>query len=213
MGTYSTMNRDRPEAGILLALIGAVILFVSLFLDWYKLPVGFTVTAWTAFEVWDLVLAAIALGVIVSSVSKLGWWRGPTHALGLEILGLAAVVIVASQLIDRPPAAVHSQVGDGGWLALVGAVMMAAGALLAEARVIVSFNPVGPGGVGGVPDPQRRGAAAWRRPRGPAGTAAADVPMAPGVIPSPAAGDRVVRGPRGDEETAVAPLPPRPPRL
>jgi len=210
------MNRERPEAGMILALIGAILLFVSLFLDWYSLP-GFTVTAWTAFEVWDIVLAVLALAVIASAASKLGWWRGPTHSLALEILGLAAVVIVASQLINRPPAALHSDIGDGGWLALVGAVMMAAGALLAEARVTVSFNPAGPGVVGGTPGPGR--ASAWRRSRATGSTrAAADVPMAPGVIPSPAAdrvvsGDRVVRGPRGDEETAVGPVPPRSPRL
>lgn len=215
------MNRERPEAGILLALIGAVLLFVSLFLDWYRLlPGGFTTTAWTTFEVWDIVLAVLALAVIASTASKLGWWRGPTHALGLEILGLAAVVIVASQLISRPPVAVHSEIGDGAWLGLVAAVMMAAGALLAESRIVVSFGSAGPrgvGGVGGAPGPGR--ASAWRRARGTTGTrAAADVPMAPGVIPSPAAdrvvgGDRVVRGPRDDDETAVAPLPPRPPRL
>jgi hypothetical protein len=212
------MHRERPEAGMILALVGAILLFVSLFLDWYSLP-GFTITAWTAFEVWDLVLALLALAVVASVAARLGWWRGPTHSMALEILGLAAVVIVASQLINYPPRAAvpGSDVGDGGWLALVGAVMMAAGALLAEARVTVSFNPAGPGAVGGTPGPGR--ASAWRRSRATGGTrAAADVPMAPGVIPSPAAdrvvsGDRVVRGARGDEETAVGPVPPRSPRL
>ncbi|MEA2356409.1 MAG: hypothetical protein QOD61_2538, partial [Solirubrobacteraceae bacterium] len=53
------MNRGRPDTGGLVAAVGGLLLLVSLFLDWYTLAT-FTVTAWTAFEVWDLVLAALA---------------------------------------------------------------------------------------------------------------------------------------------------------
>jgi hypothetical protein len=160
------MNRGRPDTGGLVAALGGLLLLVSLFLDWYTLAT-FTVTAWTAFEVWDLVLAALAIGVIVSAATHLGYWRGPTHSIGLLVLGLAALVIVASQLINPPPSVLHGGIGDGGWLALVAAVVMTAGAAMAESRVTLSFNAGGPG----------------RRP-GPGPRRPADVPLAgPGAVP------------------------------
>jgi hypothetical protein len=186
------MNRGRPETGSMVALVGGVLLLVSLFLGWYKLP-GFTVTAWTAFEVWDLVLAALALAVIVAAATDLGWWRGPTHAAGPAVLGLAAVVIVASQLLDPPPSVLHSAVGDGGWIALVGGVLMAVGPLVAESRVTLSFNS----GPGGPASAVRR-----RRARGPV-----DPPLAaPGRVPV----DRRAAGSRYVDDPDVGPGPPAP---
>jgi hypothetical protein len=174
----------------MVAVAGGILLIVSLFLDWYKLA-NFTVTAWTAFEVWDLVLAALALAVIVAAATDLGWWRGPSHSLGPAMLGLAAVVIVASQLLDKPPSVLHSVIGGGGWIALAGAALMAVGPLLAESRVMVSFNP------GARPVRQRS-------PRGPA-----EVPVG-----RPVPGRRPVSGGRYAEETDVdAGPPPPPPRL
>ena len=46
----------RIEAGPVLVGLGALVLLVSLFLDWYEPDV----TAWEAFEVLDLLLAALA---------------------------------------------------------------------------------------------------------------------------------------------------------
>ncbi len=171
----------------MVAVVGGVLLLVSLFLAWYKVA-GFTVTAWTAFEVWDLVLAALALAVIVSAATDLGWWRGPTHAAGPLVLGVAAVVIVASQLLDHPPSVLHSTIADGGWVGLVGAVLMAAGPLLAESRVTLSVN-AGPRPAGPV--------ARRRRP--------VDPPLAgPGPVPM----DRpVARGPLYPDDPDVGPPP------
>ncbi len=177
----------------MVAVAGGILLIVSLFLDWYKLA-NFTVTAWTAFEVWDLVLAALALAVIAGAATDLGWWRGPTISIGPAVLGVAAVVIVASQLIDPPPSVLHSVTGSGGWIGLVGAVLMAAGPLLAESRVSVSLG--GPGARPG------------RRPRG----GPAEVPLAGGPrrtvpVEPPVAGRRYV------DEADLGPPPPPPPRL
>jgi hypothetical protein len=108
------MNRARGETGSLVAALGGLLLLVSLFLAWYQVA-NFTVTAWTAFEVWDLVLAALALAVIVAAATEMGWWRGPTHSVGPMLLAVAALVIVASQLIDPPPSVLHSSTGDGFW--------------------------------------------------------------------------------------------------
>ncbi|MGI8800567.1 MAG: hypothetical protein ACR2KV_00100 [Solirubrobacteraceae bacterium] len=190
-----------------MAGVGGVLLLVSLFLDWYTMAT-FTVTAWTAFEVWDIVLAALALAMIVTAATEMGWWRGPVHSLALSALGVAALVIVVSQLIDRPPSVLHSGIGSGGWLALVGAILMAAGALMAESRVTLSFNPGGPRGGG-------PGGSGWRRPaRGPA-----DVPLAgppprrPGPLrPDGRPVDPVVRPPDRslyEEEPGFDPPPPR----
>lgn len=212
------MMRDRPngEAGNLAAAAGGVLLFVSLFLDWYTRP-GYTVTAWTAFEVWDVVLALIAVAVMLSAAGHFGWWRGPVHGLRPLILGFAGLLIVASQLIDRPPAVLHSGIGAGGWLALVGTALMAVGALIAESRVTVSFNAASPTAV----DPEvRRSAPAWRRSRAPApagGTGAVAHPAGPAPVPSvggqPRAGDRVIPPtPVEDETTIATPTPPRRPR-
>lgn len=196
------MNRGRGETGSLVAGLGGVLLLVSLWLGWYKLA-NFTVTAWTAFEVWDLVLAALALAAIVTAATHAGWYQGPTHAIGLVVLGASALVIVGSQLIDPPPSVLRAEIGDGGWLALVGAILMAAGALMAESRVAISFGTAGPRGPGG--------GTVWRgRSRG-----AVDVPP-----PGGAAGVPLGRGARGPG--AVRPAAPgseddpgydRPPRV
>ena len=48
----------RLEAGPLLVTLGALLLLVSLFLAWFTGEI----TAWQAFEVWDLVLFVLAWG-------------------------------------------------------------------------------------------------------------------------------------------------------
>ena len=49
--------RQRFDAGNALVAVGAVVLLVSLFLDWFGPPDGGTgVSAWTTFEVLDLLL-------------------------------------------------------------------------------------------------------------------------------------------------------------
>ncbi|HWH12996.1 MAG TPA: hypothetical protein VG165_17880 [Solirubrobacteraceae bacterium] len=173
------MRRDhaRGEAGSLLAGGGGVLLLISLFLDWYVLP-GFTITAWTAFEVWDVVLAVIALAVVLGVATDLGWWRGPAHAIGITLLGGAALLIVASQLIDRPPAALHSAIGTGGWLGLVGAGAIVVGALAAESRVTVSIARAAPDAAAVAADP--RPGAAWTPGRRRSRAAAQDSPVVPG---------------------------------
>ena len=54
------MSRRPLDAGAAVAAGGAVLLLISLFLDWYG-DDGHGYSAWTLFEVIDLLLAAIAL--------------------------------------------------------------------------------------------------------------------------------------------------------
>jgi hypothetical protein len=114
-----------------LAGLGAVLLLVSLFLAWFD-PGG---SAWTVFEVIDLLLAALALAAVVAALDRIGIRWAPAVPLPLWIAGVLVFVLVGSQLINRPPAASGSDVDTGGWLALGGAALMLVGGLLSRARI------------------------------------------------------------------------------
>ncbi len=175
------------EAGAVLIGLGSLLLLVSLFLEWYQPGAE----AWDVFEVWDLVLAVLAIGALVAVASRLGygaarpasWLIGPA---------LATLVIVVYALLDPPPAAQGLVDGDpstGLWLALVAAVLMTAGVLLSVARISVAITAAGPAArvhdpSGGGPTRPRAGARFGRRgaaplpdePVHPVGHGAAGVP-------------------------------------
>jgi hypothetical protein len=128
----------RISLGPLIAAAGAVLLLVSLFLDWYD-----ELSAWTAFEVLDLMLAGIALTALLSLLERLG--VGPARARvmgagGTLPLGAAALVIVLSQLVNHPPAGVERDPKIGLWLGLAGAALLLAGATLAAARISLAVD-------------------------------------------------------------------------
>ncbi len=129
------------EAGVLLVGAGALVLFISLFLEWYQPGAS----AWEVFEAWDLVLAALAAVAIAASAGRLGyaparpasWLAGPA---------IAALVIVLYVIVDPPPVVGGLPDGDPGtglWLALAASALMAAGAMLSVARISIAINPVG----------------------------------------------------------------------
>src|SRR5262245_65609354 len=74
--------RERFDAGTGLVAIGAVLLLVSLFIDWYK-PGG---DAWAVFESLDLVLAAAAICGLLAVAPRFGT-RGPRCALPSRTAG------------------------------------------------------------------------------------------------------------------------------
>jgi hypothetical protein len=126
---------ERINGGLALAAIGAIVLFVSLFLDWFE-P---SRTAWTVFEINDLVLAALALLTIVIAASSI---FAPTRAAyapegSIPWAGVGALIIVVATLIQHPPAALHSSPQIGAWLGLVGAGLITAGGFLLRARVSI----------------------------------------------------------------------------
>jgi len=155
------------DAGLLLIGLGAIVLFVSLFLEWYQ-P---NAEAWDVFEVWDLVLAALAIGALVAVAGRLGFGT-PRPASWLIGASAAALVIVIYALIDPPPVAdaignadAGAGFGDPGtglWLALAATVLMAAGTLLSVARISVAFSTGGPG----IADRHDRGAGMGADPHG-----------------------------------------------
>jgi hypothetical protein len=126
------------DAAQVLVGLGGVLLFVSLFLDWYQPGLS----AWTVFEVLDLVLAVLALAAAWIVVSSL-LLESPRRDALLPMVGGVAFVVVVSQLINHPPAAQGASPQLGAWLGLAGSALMAVGAALGLARVslTISFAP------------------------------------------------------------------------
>jgi hypothetical protein len=131
-------HSTRLPVGPLVASVGAVMLVVSLFLDWYHGVTGFTV-----YEFLDLLLVLLALATIASLVGGLGIVQ-PARAPGIALaVSIFTVLVVSSQLVNDPPA-VAGAVGPGKdvgiWLALGGSVLMVAGALLAYASISLNVE-------------------------------------------------------------------------
>jgi hypothetical protein len=125
----------RIEASAALAAVGGLAIFVSLFLPWYDPDI----TAWTAFEVLDLVLAGIAIASVVGAAGEVGL-VGIAPARQLPLLGAAAVVIVVAALINHPPLALGHPPKVGIWLAFGGSLVLLTGGLLRVARVSLAVT-------------------------------------------------------------------------
>jgi hypothetical protein len=125
--------RERFDAGTGLVAVGAVLLLVSLFIDWYK-PGG---DAWAVFEALDLALAGAAICGLLAVAPRFG-----TGGLGraLPLIAAAALAVVAVQLIDPPPAVRDAEIATGGWLALAATAIMAGGALLGAASISITVD-------------------------------------------------------------------------
>jgi hypothetical protein len=132
---------ERINGGFALAAIGAVVLFVSLFLTWFE-P---SRTAWTVFEIEDLVLAALALFTLYAAANGISPTTPERSIPGsvVRYAGIAVLVIVVATLIQRPPGALHSAPQIGAWLALVAGALITIGGVLFHARVsiVVTLKP------------------------------------------------------------------------
>jgi len=125
--------------GPLIAAIGGILLIVSLFVDWYD-----SVTGYTVFEFLDLLLTGLALATLFVLASAMGALRTPVRPGLLLGIGVLALVIVLSQVVNDPPAVAGERGNDqatGIWLALGGAALMVAGAILSSARIALSIEP------------------------------------------------------------------------
>jgi len=124
-------------AGLLLLGAGATLLIVSLFLDWFE-PGS---SAWTVFEVWDIVLAALALVALAAVAGALNVWT-PRPDTWLLAPAVVAVVVVVVSLVNHPPAAqsVREDPMVGIWLALAGSLLMLIGATITVARISLAVN-------------------------------------------------------------------------
>ena len=128
----------RIEAGPVLVALGALILLVSLFLDWYQ-P---NVTAWEAFEVLDLVLTVLAVAALVGAVGANRPEATVIERQWLPAIVAAIAIIVAAQILDPPPT-VDGDPETGAWLALGAAVVMCLGTLLTLGRISFALTVEG----------------------------------------------------------------------
>jgi hypothetical protein len=123
----------RIALGPLVGTLGSALLAVSLFLDWWD-----GVTAFTAFEVLDLVLLALASG----TAAALPLPRSPLSGRALPLAALA-LLIVLTQIVNDPPLVLGGSGPDhatGIWLALAGGVLMTAGALVTASKISLAVD-------------------------------------------------------------------------
>jgi hypothetical protein len=134
----ATDPRADLPVGPAAVIAGAGLLGVSLFLDWYD-----DFSAWTVFEIVDLLLLVLAAAALAGAADRLGLRARGAPGLGGALLGvsLAALVIVFVQVVNHPPAAFERDAEIGQWLALGGAALMTAGALLTTVSIRVAVAP------------------------------------------------------------------------
>src|SRR5918997_1497607 len=108
----------RFEVGPLLVALGAGILLVTLFLEWYG-----TLTAWEAFEVVEVLLAMLAVAALTIAAGLLLPDLGYLERRWLPPVVLAAAILVVAQVIDPPPTAAGEDLEAGAWFAF-GAVFL-----------------------------------------------------------------------------------------
>ena len=120
----------RFEVGPILVALGAILLLVSLFLDWYG-----PLNAWEAFEVVEVLLAGLAVAALVVAAGQLVPDLEWGERRWLPPIVLAVAVLVAAELVDPPPAAGNGQLEEGAWLAFAAALVMLSGAVLTVGRI------------------------------------------------------------------------------
>lgn len=139
--TGSERTPARIEVGSLFAGLGAILLLVGLFCDWYGGEVGSGgITAWQTFELTDLILALLSLTVLYGLAERLTPLRDrrilPDWAA--TAAGPIALVLVVVAMINEPPIllfAPSSQLETGIWLAFAGSLLICVGALLSRVRI------------------------------------------------------------------------------
>jgi hypothetical protein len=130
---------QRRIASDVLAVIGAILMPLSLSFDWYHVNTGdstFDVSGWNAFELADFALlaaAAFTLVCVARAREVPEWSARALLGSGATVLGLVLV-----EMIDKPPFlgfGLHSSLRAGAVIALAGAIcVLAAGALSLLAR-------------------------------------------------------------------------------
>jgi hypothetical protein len=140
------MRETQIPIGALLAAIGGLLLIVSLALDWYG---GFS--GFNSFEFLDLLLVLLALITLVALATALGLLHTPLRPGTSLVVGVAALVVVVSQLVNHPPIGIERDVKTGLWLGLGGAALMVAGAVLSTARIAIAVEPRDRGGAAPAP--------------------------------------------------------------
>ena len=165
----------RFDIGPVVLALGAVAVLIGLFLAWYG-----DLNAWDAFELVDVLLAALAVGALVAAVGLLTPDVEFLDRRALPWLVGATLVLVVTELLDPPPPAGGQDLRTGAWLAFAGALAMVAGAVLSLGRVSFAVAVEGR-------DRRRRVAAVDHRP--PPSESAAPVTSSSPSLLRPGAGE------------------------
>jgi hypothetical protein len=143
----------RIDAAPVVAAVGAVVLFLSLFFSWYEPDVS----GWEAFETLDLLLGLLAIAAALLAAGQLGaGFAAGIDVRLLPVLGAIAVFAVGVTLLQGPPGTAGADMAAGEWVALAGAVLILAGGALSAARVSVTVTVAGREGRRRVPAVDRR---------------------------------------------------------
>ena len=124
----------RFEIGPLIVAVGSLVLLVSLFLDWYAGE-----SAWGAFEVADVLLAALAIAALVAALGQVAEEISVLDRGWLLPVVLAAALLVIAELLSPPPVVGGADPQEGAWLAFAAALVMLLGTVLSLGRVSFSF--------------------------------------------------------------------------
>ena len=101
-------------------------------------------TAFTVFELVDIVLVVCALLIVLQLAGGMGLMKPPASPVVSLLVALFALGVVLTQLVNDPPAVAGGNGPDrdiGIWLAVAGTVLMATGAFLATANISLSIEP------------------------------------------------------------------------
>jgi hypothetical protein len=128
----------RFEVGPILVALAAIVLLVSLFLDWYG-----PLTAWDVFEVVEVMLGALAVIAFVIALGQIVPDVDYADRRWLPAVVLAIAVLVAAEIINPPPAAGGQDPATGAWIAFGAAIVMFIGAVLTFGRVRFSLSVEG----------------------------------------------------------------------
>jgi peptidoglycan/LPS O-acetylase OafA/YrhL len=145
---------QRIDAGPVVAALGAVVLFLSLFLSWYDPDLS----GWDSFETLDLLLGGIAIAAAVLAAGRLGAsFAEDVDPRLLPLLGAIAVAAVGLTVLQGPPGTAGADRDSGAWVALGASVLILAGGLLTAARISVTVTFAGRDVRRRVPAVDRRG--------------------------------------------------------
>lgn len=137
------MSLKRLDRGELIAVVGGIVLAISLFLPWFSLGnehaaintcrgPNSTCTAWNALSILRYLLlisagAPAILAWIILRGHALSWPRGELTA----VIALAALTFTVFRGVIDPPGAPPSEIGItyGWWVALVGGLLILVGSI------------------------------------------------------------------------------------